>query len=192
VRHAVIALAEKIGASVDTTFKGKGLTPDDHPNAVGVLGRSGTPIAGWFMNQSDLIVILGSSFANHTGIDASKPIIQVDFEQMQLGKLHPVALPIWGEIGQFCELACAHMPRRPNAIDQTAEIAEIAERWQIWRVEKASRILDDLGGGINAATVFAVLTQRCPENAIISVDVGNNAYSFGRYFRAYPVNTHTH
>jgi hypothetical protein len=35
--------------------------------------------------------------------------------------------------------------------------------------------LDDLGGGISAAAVFAVLTQRCPENAIVSVDVGNNA-----------------
>lgn len=179
VRHAVIALAMKIGAPVATTFKGKGLIPDDHPNAAGVLGRSGTPMASWFMNECDLIVTLGSSFANHTGIDASKPIIQVDFEQMQLGKFHPVALPIWGEIGQFCELACAHMPGRLNAIDQTTEIAE---RWHIWRAEKASRILDDLGGGIGAAAVFDVLTRLCPGNAIITVDVGNNAHAFGRYF----------
>jgi thiamine pyrophosphate-dependent acetolactate synthase large subunit-like protein/nitrite reductase/ring-hydroxylating ferredoxin subunit len=181
VRHSVIKLAEQIGAPVATTFKGKGLIPDDHPNAAGVLGRSGTPIASWFMNESDLILTLGSSFANHTGIEASKPIIQVDYEQMQLGKFHPVTLPIWGEIGQFCELACAHMPNKPNAIDQTTEIAD---RWRIWRAEKESRIMDDLGKGIGASAVFAALTRHCPEDAIISVDVGNNAYSFGRYFEA--------
>ncbi|NND49708.1 MAG: Rieske 2Fe-2S domain-containing protein, partial [Rhizobiales bacterium] len=101
-RAAVIGLAERLGAPVMTTFKGKGLIADSHPNAAGVLGRSGTPIASWFMNEADLIIALGSSFANHTGIEASKPIIQVDFERMQLGKFHPVTLPVWGEIGAFC------------------------------------------------------------------------------------------
>ena len=33
-----IAFAEQIGAPVVTTFKGKGLIPDSHPNAAGVLG----------------------------------------------------------------------------------------------------------------------------------------------------------
>ena len=81
-RASVIALAEKIGAPVLTTFKGKGLIPDTHPNAAGVLGRSSTPIASWFMNEADLIISLGSSFSNHTGIESSKPILQVDFERM--------------------------------------------------------------------------------------------------------------
>ena len=47
-------LAEKLGAPVLTTFKAKGLISDAHPNAAGVLGRSGTPIASWFMNEADL------------------------------------------------------------------------------------------------------------------------------------------
>jgi thiamine pyrophosphate-dependent acetolactate synthase large subunit-like protein len=39
----VLALADKIGAPVLTTFKAKGLASDNHPLAGGVLGRSGTP-----------------------------------------------------------------------------------------------------------------------------------------------------
>ena len=177
-RDEVIALAEKLGAPVATTFKGKGLIPDNHPCAAGVLGRSGTPIASWFMNECDLILTLGASFANHTGIEPSKPIIQVDFEQMQLGRFHPVELPIWGEIGSFCK---AILPRLPNtpASDQRAELAE---RWRIWRDEKESRVSDDRGEGIGAATIFAALTRQCPDDAVIAVDVGNNTYSFGRYF----------
>jgi len=129
-REQIIALAERIGAPVLTTFKAKGLIPDSHPNAGGVLGRSGTPIASWFMNEADLILALGSSFSNHTGIEPSKPIIQVDFDRSQLGKFHPVELPIWGEIGAFCTAVSGALERNADAVDQ---VSELAERWAIWR-----------------------------------------------------------
>src|SRR5262249_4202868 len=67
---AVIALAERLGAPVVTTFKAKGQIGDDHPLAAGVLGRSGTPVASWVMNEADLLLVLGASFSNHTGIYA--------------------------------------------------------------------------------------------------------------------------
>ncbi|MBO6757586.1 MAG: Rieske 2Fe-2S domain-containing protein [Roseibium sp.] len=178
-REKVVSLAEKLGAPVLTTFKGKGLIADSHPNAAGVLGRSGTPIASWFMNEADLILSLGSSFANHTGIEPSKPIIQVDFERMQLGKFHPVALPIWGEIGAFCD---AVGPMVSKASDAAGQLAELEERWGIWREEKRARLGEDRGHGVHSAAVFKALTELCPEDAILPVDVGNNTYSFGRYF----------
>jgi thiamine pyrophosphate-dependent acetolactate synthase large subunit-like protein len=82
-----------------TTFKAKGQIADSHPLAAGVLGRSGTPVASWFMNECDLILAVGSSFSNHTGITPKRPIIQVDFERMALGKFHSVTVPVWAEIG---------------------------------------------------------------------------------------------
>jgi len=178
-REQVIAFAEKIGAPVLTTFKAKGLIPDNHPNAAGVLGRSGTPIASWFMNEADLIIAFGSSFSNHTGIEQSKPIIQVDYERHQLGKFHPVALPIWSEIGAFCDVLENKVSRSEGAVDQ---ISEIAERWSIWRIEKTNRIKEEADNGIHSASIFKVLSELAPEDAIIAVDVGNNTYSFGRYF----------
>ena len=178
-RGAVIDFAEKMGAPVATTFKGKGLIPDAHPNAAGVLGRSGTPIASWFMNEADLIIALGSSFANHTGIDRSKPIIQVDFERMQLGKFHPVSLPVWGEIGAFCTAVRSRLSQSSDRADQ---VSELKERWSIWRDEKKSRLAEDRGKGVHSAAVFDALTRTAPADAIIAVDVGNNTYSFGRYF----------
>jgi len=178
-REAIIGFAEKLGAPVLTTFKGKGLISDTHPNAAGVLGRSGTPIASWFMNECDLIIALGSSFSNHTGIEPSKKIIQVDFERMQLGKFHPVTLPVWSELGAFCEAVTPGLKLASDAEDQ---IAELAERWKIWRDEKQTRLREDAGQGIHSAAVFDALTRLCPEDAIIAADVGNNTYSFGRYF----------
>ena len=178
-RGAVIDLAERLGAPVLTTFKGKGLIPDTHPNAAGVLGRSGTPIASWFMNEADLIIALGSSFANHTGIEPTKPIIQVDFERMQLGKFHPVALPIWGELSAFCT---ALLPRLVAAADRADQVSELVDRWRIWRAEKETRRSETRGRDVHSAALFQTLSELCPEDAIIAVDVGNNTYSFGRYF----------
>ena len=36
--------------------------------------------------------------------------------------------------------------------------------------------------GVNSAAIFDSLTRLVPENAVIAIDVGNNTYSFGRYF----------
>ena len=178
-REAVIAFAEKLAAPVMTTFKGKGLIADTHPNAAGVLGRSGTPIASWFMNEADLIIALGSSFANHTGIERSKPIIQVDFERMQLGRFHSVTLPVWGEIGAFCAVV-EPIIKKPDA--KPDQIRELADRWAMWRAEKQTRLEEEHGHGLPSVVVFDALSELCPEDAVIAVDVGNNTYSFGRYF----------
>jgi len=175
----VIELAEQLNAPVMTTFKGKGQIPDSHPLAAGVLGRSGTPIASWFMNECDLILALGSSFSNHTGITQKRPIIQVDFDRMHLGKFHSVTLPMWGEIGVAARRMKALLKGAAKTVDQRPEVAD---RWAIWRQEKQSRMADDRGKGVNSASIFAALTQLAPADAIIAVDVGNNTYSFGRYF----------
>ena len=178
-RDQIIALAEKIGAPVLTTFKAKGLIADNHRNAAGVLGRSGTPIASWFMNEADLIVALGASFSNHKGIAKSKATIQVDFERMQLGKFHPVELPIWADIGAFCAAIAPDIKKNPNAENQ---ISDLADRWRMWRREKQTRLQEQTGKGIHSVAIFQSLSELIPRDAIISVDVGNNTYSFGRYF----------
>ena len=180
----MIALAERIGAPVITTFKAKGQIADDHPLACGVLGRSGTPVASWFMNEADLLLVLGASFSNHTGIYPGKPIIQVDVDPLQLGKFHPVEVPVWGEIGVVLDSLSQRLATPPA--DRVDQRPEVAERWAIWRTEKASRERDDRGQGVNSAAVFAALGRHVPKDAVIAVDVGNHAYSFGRYFECKP------
>ncbi|MGI9557318.1 MAG: thiamine pyrophosphate-dependent enzyme [Solirubrobacterales bacterium] len=178
----VIELAERIHAPVITTFKAKGQIPDDHELACGVLGRSGTPVASWLMNEADLLVVLGASFSNHTGIYPGHPTIQVDFDPLQLGKFHPVTVPVWGEIGTTCRLFAAELDGQAlAAVDQRADVAG---RKAIWAEEKRNRAVDDRGNGVASAAVFASMSRLAPDDAIISVDVGNNTYSFGRYFES--------
>ena len=176
----IVELAELIGAPVATTFKGKGLISDAHPLGCGVLGRSGTPIASWFMNESDLILTFGVSFSNHTGVSDYKPIIQVDFDPLALGRFHPVELPVLGEIEATCKALSAALTGTKLA--SADHRSEVAERWALWRAEKESRATDDLGHGLNAAVLFEAMTRLVDDDAVICADVGNNAYSLGRYF----------
>jgi pyruvate oxidase len=175
----VLALADALGAPVLTTFKAKGQVSDRHPLGAGVLGRSGTPVASWLMNESDLLLVFGASFSNHTGIAPYKPIIQVDFDPMALGRFHPVTVPVLGHAGVTARALLARLPSRPDAVDQRADVAE---RWSIWRAEKARRLADDRGMGVSSAAVFDTMTRVVPDGAVLTVDVGNHAYSFGRYF----------
>ncbi len=178
---SITALAERMSAPVATTFKAKGLISDRHPLGCGVLGRSGTPIASWFMNEADLLIVFGASFSNHTGIAPYKPIIQVDFDPQALGRFHGVEVPMLAHVSVAADAIAGALPSSAAWTDQRDEVAE---RWRIWRDEKSSRVGDDREGGLSSAATFATLTECLPPNAVVCVDVGNNAYSFGRYFEA--------
>lgn len=177
--EAIVRFAEKLNAPVLTTFKGKGLISDNHPLAGGVLGRSGTPVASWMMNESDLLLVLGASFSNHTGITPKKPTIQVDFDPLALSKFHKIDAPVLGEISVTVSQLSERLGNNLNTADQREELAR---RWEIWRQEKQKRLLEDRGKGLSSISVFDKLTRLAPDNAVMCVDVGNNAYSLGRYF----------
>lgn len=176
---AVLELAEELNAPVLTTFKGKGLISDEHRLGCGVLGRSGTPVASWFMNESSCLIVFGASFSNHTGITPKKPTIQIDSEATALAKFHPVEVPILGDVGVTAKLLLNSLNGNHKSFDQAAEVAA---RKEIWKNEKRKRESDDRGLGLNSASIFSALTRQVEEDAIICVDVGNNTYSFGRYF----------
>lgn len=146
-----------------------------------MLGRSGTPVASWFMNEADVLLVIGASFSNHTGITPKLPTIQVDFDPLALSKFHKVDAPVWGEISVTTKMFSNQLSTTSNKANR---VDEIKSRWDIWKEEKQKRLLEERGKGISSIAVFDELNKQAPENAIMCVDVGNNAYSFGRYFES--------
>jgi len=139
------------------------------------------------MNESDLLIVFGASFSNHTGIADYKPIIQVDFDPMALGRFHAVTVPLFGHVGVSARLLLERLGGEGSSdeartVERVNQRADVAERWAIWRAEKARRRDDDRGCGLNSASVFDAMSRLVPDDAVIACDVGNNTYSFGRYF----------
>jgi thiamine pyrophosphate-dependent acetolactate synthase large subunit-like protein len=100
---------------------------------------------------------------------------------MMLGKFHEVTLPLWGEIGATVALLTARVS--PHSRPERREY--VVRLWANWRAEKEKRAHTfEPDGRIPNAFIFHELSQVAPEDAVIAIDVGNNAYSFGMYFEA--------
>ena len=177
----VLALAERLGAPVLTTFKAKGLVPDTHPLGAGVLGRSGTPVASWLMNESDLLIVVGASFSNHTGIAPYKPIVQIDDDPAAIGRFDPVtAAPARRRRVTVAALdaADAGVPSaRTSARTSRTAGRSGAPRRPAGPPTTAAR-------GCPRPPSSMRCPGTCPTDAVVTVDVGNHAYSLGRYLES--------
>lgn len=85
-------VAERLGCPVATTPKGKGVFPEDHGLALGVLGLGGHPSTRAYLEKgADVIVAIGTSLGDMS-TDGFSPLLQsatlvhVDIDARQLGK----------------------------------------------------------------------------------------------------------
>jgi pyruvate oxidase len=145
-----------------------------------VLGRSGTPVASWLMNEADLLIVVGASFSNHTGIAPYKTILQIDDDPAAIGRFDAVSMGVVGDAA----LTLAALFSKLGGTNSEDQRATVKARWAIWRAEKARRVADDRGRGLSAAAVFDALSRHLPVDAVVTVDVGNHAYSLGRYLES--------
>ena len=174
---AVLDLAERIQAPIVTTFRAKGILPDDNEWIAGVHGELGTPHALTLVLESDLVIACGASFSDLTGIPADKRAVQVDIDPLQLGK-HPLVAAVWGD----CAIALPRIveevrPREDQGIRQW-----LADRKREW-FDRLDREADPEAVPIRPPYIMNVLSETLPEDAVISVDVGDNQWWFGRNFR---------
>jgi thiamine pyrophosphate-dependent acetolactate synthase large subunit-like protein len=132
------------------------------------------------LNDADLLIVVGAYFANHTGIEPYKPIVQIDDDHAAIGRFHPVTVAVLGD-AEMTLTALADTLGATRTVDQRPDVAA---RWAIWRAEKARRAADDRGRGVSAAAVFDALSQHLPADVVVTVDVGNHAYSLGRYLES--------
>ena len=100
--EALRELAELCDIYVVTTLMARGAFPDDHPLCLGMPGMHGNYTAVTSMQQSDLLIALGSRFDDRvTGkVDAFAPdarIIHVDIDPAELGKVRRPDVPIVGD-----------------------------------------------------------------------------------------------
>tara|TARA_Y100000310_G_scaffold13312_1_gene13590 strand:+ start:235 stop:1491 length:1257 start_codon:yes stop_codon:yes gene_type:complete len=91
----LLALAKKISAPIATTFRSKGIINEDNDLSIGCHGGIGTTTATTLVKDSDLLIVIGSSFSEMTNIP-NKKTIQIDINPMIIAKTHPVEVPLWG------------------------------------------------------------------------------------------------
>lgn len=133
---ALRELAEMTGFPVVTTLMARGAFPDDHELCLGMPGMHGNYTAIAAMQESDLLIALGSRFDDRvTGkLDGFAPeakIIHVDIDPAELGKVRRPDVALLGD----CRLVIEEMIKAVRA-DQDKKSKKSGSRWpsiEKWR-----------------------------------------------------------
>ena len=97
------ALAESTGAPVVTTLMARGAFPDSHAQHLGMPGMHGTVPAVLALQESDLIVALGSRFDDRVTGKAAQfaphaKVVHVDIDPAEISKIRTADVPIVGDL----------------------------------------------------------------------------------------------
>jgi pyruvate oxidase len=173
----VLALAEKIRAPIITTFRAKGILPDDSPWLVSVLGTVGMPEARALAREADPLICLGVGFSKQTNVPLDRPMVQLDLDPVKLGK-GPSSVSLWGNCHAVLPRLVDMVERRedPGALPRIAAMKEAIRK----RLDAEA---DPRAVPIRPPYIMKVLSDTIPEDALISIDVGENGWWFGRNFR---------
>jgi pyruvate oxidase len=174
---AVRAIAERIAAPILTTFRAKGLIPDDDPWHLGILGSVGSAQARRRAEEADLLLAFGVGFSKQTNVPGGKPLVQVDLDPIKLGR-HAETVSLWGDCGLVLPRLLERLERREDGARKEA----VAQDRAAWRAQ-IDREADADAVPIRPPFIMQVLSDIVPDDAVITVDVGENGWWFGRNFR---------
>jgi acetolactate synthase-1/2/3 large subunit len=175
---AIVKLAERVGAPIITTPKGKGAADPYHPLFCGVVGVAGHDVASRMLNDSrvDLILVAGASLSEWdvAGEDDDAlwraKVVHIDsvtehFRRSPLARLH-----VGGDLEHIFAVLSRRLPTRDGD----------------WRQQKNSRSCVSFAlhlepakseaenGLVDPRRLMAALAQRCPEKTLFLPDVGNS------------------
>ncbi|MCB9372695.1 MAG: acetolactate synthase large subunit [Microthrixaceae bacterium] len=186
--EALRALAELTGIPVVTTLMARGAFPDDHELALGMPGMHGNYTAVTAMQESDLLIALGSRFDDRvTGkvpdFAPEAKVVHVDIDPAELGKVRRPDVPIVGD----CRLVIEELVRAVGALggadaqpDRTAWRSRISG-WQ----EKYPLTYEpsEPGEGLKPQFVLETLRDHTPDDTIVASGVGQHQMWTSQHWR---------
>ncbi|MEM4143024.1 MAG: thiamine pyrophosphate-binding protein [Candidatus Bathyarchaeia archaeon] len=173
----LMKLAEKISAPIVTTFRAKGVIDEDHVLCAGCHGGIASTAAATLVRKADLLIVIGCSFSDLTQIP-EKRMVQIDINMKIIAKNYPVEV---GLIGNSAVLI-PKLAEKVQAKQNTAYLKEIAQLKHDW-MEQLRREADPSLKPIRPPYIMKVLNEKIADDAVISLDVGENCWWFGRNFQ---------
>jgi acetolactate synthase-1/2/3 large subunit len=121
---ALIRFAESLGVSVATTFHGKGVFPDDHPQALGAIGFMRHDYVNFGFDQADVIVTVGYELQEFDPVrinpGGDKQIIHIHRFPAEVDVHYNVSVGLQADIGRSLDALDAALDRRFE--NQTAKL----------------------------------------------------------------------
>ncbi|MDZ7760351.1 MAG: thiamine pyrophosphate-binding protein [Desulfovermiculus sp.] len=180
------------GSAVATSAAGKGVFPEDHPQALGVFGTFGLEAANQFISASDVILILGSKLSpSDTAFESTKLIdpmrqrlIQVDIESRNANWVFPCEQVLTGDLAVIMTQMCQSIEASGCVSTETFQhrqwtIREVREKFGYFN---ESEYASD-NHPILPQRVIAEIRKLVADDAFVTCDAGENRLFMTRFFQ---------
>ena len=182
-------LVELTNIHVVTTLMARGVFPDDHELNLGMPGMHGNATAITAMQQSDLLIALGSRFDDRiTGkVDAfaqEAKVIHVDIDPAEQGKVRRPDVPIVGDarlvIEEIVEAIKSMLAKGAVQADTSAWKSKVSG-WQ----ERFPMMYEPSEPGQALKPQFCIeqLNELAPERTIVTSGVGQHQMYTSQYWK---------
>jgi thiamine pyrophosphate-dependent acetolactate synthase large subunit-like protein len=173
----LIELSMKIGAPIISTFRAKGVVDEAELLYVGCHGGVGSTAAGALMEKADLLIAIGSSFSDLSQIP-KKRTVQIDINPLMIARRYPVEVALLGNSAILIPKLTEKVQKRQNT-QYLEEITQLKNSW-LNQLEKEA---DSTMKPIRPQYLIKILNEKISSDAVISLDVGENCWWFGRNFQ---------
>lgn len=181
-------LAEMLDIRVVTTLMARGAFPDDHELALGMPGMHGNFTATNAMQESDLLIALGSRFDDRItgrldGFATGAKIIHVDIDPAELGKVRRPDVAIRGDARLVIEAIVDRLKATGQATAQPDRSAWNA-RMSGWQERFPLTYEQSLPGDLlKPQYVIEQLRDHTPSDTIVASGVGQHQMFASQYWR---------
>ncbi|MEZ0268512.1 MAG: thiamine pyrophosphate-requiring protein [Phycisphaerae bacterium] len=176
----VMRIAELLGAGVAKAWLGKAVLPDDVPYCTGTIGLLGTKPTWEMMQNADALLMVGSSFPYSEFLppEGQAKAVQIDLDGRMLSLRYPMTVNLKGDAKETLAALIPLIERKRDQAWQNKLIEQVTEWWATCDAE-ANTTADP----IHPAKVFAELSTRLPDDAILAADSGTAAFWYARHVR---------
>ncbi|WP_294393466.1 thiamine pyrophosphate-requiring protein [uncultured Sphingomonas sp.] len=176
----VIAVADRLGAGAAKALLGKQVLPDDLPWVTGSIGLLGTKPSYDLMMECDTLLMVGSGFPYSEFLpkEGQARGVQIDLDPGMLSIRYPMELNLEGDAG--LTLAALLPLLRPKEDDSWRDtIKGWNDDWRQVVTERAHAKADP----VNPQRIFTELSERLPDDVILTSDSGSCANWYARDIR---------
>ncbi len=167
----VVATAARLKAPMAHSSRGKDFLEYDNPYNVGMTGIIGGPAGYHAILDCDVLFLLGTDFAWSQFYPDKARIIQIDADPTHVGRRHPVAFGVVGDIKTTLE---ALLPRLRQHEDGSFMARHVERHRKDVALAKAETVSGP-DAAISGTYLTKTINQHAAEDALFAADDGTTA-----------------
>src|SRR5438093_2892473 len=184
--ESLLRFSERLQIPVATTFMGKGVFPDNHPNALGTIGFMVHDYANFGFDQADVILSVGYDMQEFDPVkinpNGDKQIIHIHRYPAQVDAHYHLAVGIQGDISESLDALSRETKLNPASSQTGQKIGRLLQ-------EELEMGRNDNSYPVKPQRIVADVRAAMGEKDIVLVDTGAVKMWMARLYPTFQPNT---